>query len=161
MGFSVRVLAVGLRLARELFQAQIPAAFFQSCSAPARLDELSGLATGHLLSLSELPLTSSFVRVLAGGSFQERWDVVREHWREAGPRIHKTQNPREANALGAGGYLRLFLRRMKFFVRSGAFRPSSWSAAAKYQASRAQLLILMHNERGVPRANHDARREAV
>ena len=139
-----------LWLARELLRAPVPAVFFQSCPAPARLDELSGLATRHLLSLSDLPLTSSFVRVCAGGSFKERWDVVREHWRAVGPRIHKAENPREANALGAGGYLRLFLRRMKFFVRSGALRPSAWRAAKEYRVSRTHLLNLMENQAQSP-----------
>lgn len=141
---------VTLWLARELVRAPVPAVFFQSCPVPERLAELSGLATHHLLSLSDLPLTSSFVRVCAGGSLKERWDVFHEHWRGAGPRIRKSESPRQTNVLGVRGYLWLFLRRMRFFIRSGALRPSAWRAAAEYRVSRAHLLDLMDHQAQSP-----------
>ncbi len=136
-----------LSLARELLGAPVPQGFFQSCPAPKHLPELSRLATQHVLSLSDLPMASSFVRMCAGNSFKERWEAFADHWRGVGPRQER-QNGGEATALGVGGYSRLLLRRMKFLVRAGGLRPSAWSAAAKYQASRAQLLSLMHNQAG-------------
>jgi hypothetical protein len=135
-----------LWLAQELLGAPVPAAFFQSCHAPKRLGDLSRVATQHLLSLSDLPMTSSFVKACAGGSFKERLGALAEHWRTAGSRVLVDQSPREAEAVETGDYLWLFLLRMRFLARSGALRRSAWKAAAEYQVSRAALLKLMDGE---------------
>jgi len=135
-----------LWLARELVGAPVPAAFFQSCPAPQSLADLCGVATQHLLSCSDLPMTSSFVKACSGGSFKKRLDALMEHWMAVGSRTDENANPREAEGLGRGDYFWLFLRRMRFMIRSGALRPSAWNAAAEYQASRAHLLNLMGRE---------------
>lgn len=135
-----------LWLVQELLGAPVPAEFFQSCPAPKRLDDLSRVATQHLLFVADLPMISSFVVLCAGGSFKERLDVLAGHWRAVGSGTNESHSPREVKLLGTGDYLRLLLRRMKFLIRSGAFRPSAWSAAAEYRVSRAHLLNLMNSE---------------
>lgn len=139
-----------LWLARELVGAPVPAAFFHSCSAPQRLDELCGIATQHLLFCSDLPMNSSFVRAFSGGSFKKRLGALAEHWKAVGSQVEDNAGPREAAQLGKGAYLRLFLRRVRFMIRSGALRPSAWNGAAEYQASRAHLLNLMGREAQLP-----------
>lgn len=135
-----------LWLAQELLGAPVPADFFQSCPVPKRLGDLSRVATQHLLSVFDLPMDSSFVKVCVGRSFKERWSALAEHWRAVRSRVSESHGPREAKLSGTGDYPRLFLRRMKFLIRSGALRSSAWSAAAEYQVSRAHLLNLMDSE---------------
>ena len=139
-----------LWLARQLVGAPVPAAFFQSCPAPRRLDEVCGIATQHLLSLPDLPMTSSFVQTLSGVSFKKRLGALAEHWKAVGSRAREDARPPELEGLGGGEYLRLFLRRMRFMIRSGALRPSAWSAAAEYQASKAHFLDLMGSQVQAP-----------
>jgi hypothetical protein len=91
-------------------------------------------------------MESGFVKVLAGGSFKERWTALTEHWRAARSRGSEGGGREEARSLGNGNAPWLFLRRMKFLIRSGALRSSAWSAAAEYQVSRAHLLNLMNGE---------------
>ena len=134
-----------LWLAQELLGAPVPADFFQSCPAPKRLGDISRLATHHLLSVSDLPLASSFVKFCAGGSFKERLDAFAEHWPKVGSRVNDSHS-----------YFGFVLHRMKFFIRSGAFRPSAWRAAAEYQVSRARLLNLMDSEARISPPNRPA-----
>jgi len=135
-----------LWLAQELLGAPVPADFFQSCPAPKRLGDLTRVATQQLLSVFDLPMDSSFVKVCAGSSFKERWSALAEHWRAVRSRVRDGHGPREAKSLGPGDFPRFFLRRMKFLIRSGALRSSAWSAAAEYQVSKAHLLNLMDSE---------------
>jgi len=145
-----------LWLAQELLGAPVPAGFFQSCPPPKHLDELSRIATQHLLSVFDLPMDSSFVKVCVGSSFKERWRALAEHWRAVRSRVRDGHGPREAKSLGPGDFPWLFLRRMKFLIRSGALRSSAWSAAAEYQVSSSQLLNLMDSEAQILPRNRPA-----
>lgn len=134
-----------LWLARELLGAPVPADFFQAGPAPRRLDDLARLATQHLLYVSEIPMTSSFVRLCAARSLRERWDALVEHWGRVGRRV-AGQAPRESRLTWLRDYSRFALLRLRFYVRAGILRPSVRSAAAECQASTAQLLNLMDSE---------------
>lgn len=139
-----------LLLAQELLGAPVPATFFQSCPAPKRLNEVSAIATQHLLARSDLPMASSLVKALAGVSLKQRLHALAEHWSALGPHFHERPGQQETPGLGVGGYVSLFLRRLRFFARPGVFTPSAWSAAAKLQSSTAYLLRLMNNKTGSP-----------
>ncbi len=145
-----------LWLARELVGAPVPGDFFQACPAPKHLGDLSRLATHHLLYVSNLPMTSSFVKLCAARSFRDRWDALAEHWGNVGARASDSHSPREARLFWLRDYLKFALHRLKFYVRAGTFRPSVWSAAAEYHASRARLLNLMESEAQILPPNRPA-----
>jgi hypothetical protein len=135
-----------LWLARELVGAPVPADFFQICPAPKYLSDLSQLATHHLLYVSTLPMTSNFVKLFAARSFGERWNALAQHWSNVGSRAGGSHESRTSTWTWLRDYFKFVLHRLKFYVQAGTLRPSVWSAAADYQASRARLLHLMESE---------------